>query len=91
MEINSAKETFDMSVQNKHEKLRLSVMKDINDAVENGDTTCLCGELYPELQEELIQKGFDVIRFYETPGRETCNLVHWGSAASGKFTNFIEN
>lgn len=90
MEINSAKEILDMTIKAKHDKLYGDVKKDINDAVDNGDVTCLCGELYPQLQEELLNQGYDVIRFYETHGREICNLVHWGKGASGKFIDYME-
>ncbi len=90
MEIKSSKELLDITIQGKEKTLYESVMSDINNAVDNGDVTALCGELYPKLQEELLSKGYDVIRFYETHGKEICNLVHWGKGASGKFKDYME-
>ncbi len=88
--MNSAKELLDMTIQAKENKLYESVLSDINNAVDNGDVACLCGELYSGLQEELIKKGYDVIKYFETNGREICNLVYWGKNASGKFTDYME-
>lgn len=90
MEINSAKELLDMTIQAKEKSLYEAAMQDINSAVDSGDVACLCGELYPKLQEELLKKGYDIIKYFETNGREICNLVYWGKNASGKFTDYME-
>lgn len=90
MEINSAKELLDMTIQAKEKSLYESVMGYINSAVDSGDVACLCGELYPKLQEELLKKGYDVIKYFETNGREICNLLYWGKNASGRFIDYME-
>jgi len=88
MEMNSAKELLDMTIQAKEKSSYESAMYDINSAVDSGGVASICNDLCPKLQEELLKKGYDVIRYFETNGKEICNLVYWGKGASGKFVDY---
>ncbi|MBQ8319123.1 MAG: hypothetical protein IJX85_12410 [Lachnospiraceae bacterium] len=90
MEINSAKALMEHSRQNMEEKIKDEVMKNIESAMEDGNVSAFCCEPYPSLQQELLDKGYDIVRFYDVSGRENCNLIYWGKNASGKLMNFVE-
>lgn len=90
MEIKDAKVLTEHSRQNMEEKIRDEVMKNIESAMEDGNVSAFCCEPYHSLQQELLEKGYDIVRFYDVSGRENCNLIYWGKYASGKYTDYTE-
>ena len=86
MEIFDAKESLEKTISNRNNTIKEDVQKRINDAVKNGKVIALCGELYPELEQILLNKNFDIVKHIES--EELCNMVYWGEKASGKLLDY---